>query len=98
MLEQGSQHVRSGFSKAVVAAYIKALAPLNPDRFVAGARAPILMQDPDQDAFISRAMLLDYLAHAHEPKSLRWYVGCHELNDPAAQRDRIKWLAQLLHF
>jgi dienelactone hydrolase len=72
-------------------AWIRAMAPIEPIRFVGHANVPLLLQNGRSDAFIPVADAAELHATAPEPKTIRWYDTGHSLS-VQAQMDRHEWL------
>jgi dienelactone hydrolase len=73
------------------------LAPINPIQFVGTSKnASKLFQFARVDRFISADAAEKYYGAASEPKTIKWYDGSHEFNDPDALRDRLAFLRQQL--
>lgn len=86
-------------SRAALDAYDRAIAPINPIRFVGhSSPARLFFQWATFDRYISKRAAQRYFDAAGEPKTQQWYVSSHEFNDPRAQSDRDKFLAMQLGF
>ena len=75
-------------------AWVEAMAPIEPIRFVAHARpAHLLFQNGKTDRLVPAADAEAYQAAASEPKTLMWYEGGHAV-DGARLRDQALWFAE----
>ncbi len=74
-------------------AWIRAMAPIAPVRFVGFANVPILLQNGMTDALIPVADAAELHAAAPQTKQVRWYDGGHNLT-PQAGLDRYEWLRE----
>jgi uncharacterized protein len=83
--------LNSGLPCSMRAAWKRAMAPIEPIRFVGNANIPLLMQNGTLDEYVPNANAEELHAAAKEPKEVRWYVATHSLNQDAVV-DRIKWL------
>jgi dienelactone hydrolase len=72
-------------------AWIRAMAPIEPIRFVGHANVPLLLQNGTSDEFIPNADAAELHAAAPQPKEVRWYDTAHGLNQQAVL-DRHRWL------
>jgi dienelactone hydrolase len=72
-------------------AWIRAMAPVEPIRFVGHANAPLLMQNGSSDSLIPNYEAAELHAAAPQPKTIRWYAAGHNLNQQAVF-DRHDWL------
>ena len=75
--------------------FIADLAPLDPVKWVAKLRGPVLMQFADTDEHVSTARREQLSAAAPKGTDVRLYKAGHELNDEAT-RDRLAWLKKTL--
>jgi fermentation-respiration switch protein FrsA (DUF1100 family) len=80
-----------GFTCARRVAWIRAMAPIEPIRFVGHANVPLLLQNGTLDPFIPVANAAELHAAAPEPKTIRWYETGHSLG-PQGRIDRHEWL------
>lgn len=76
-------------------AWIRAMAPIEPIRFVGHANVPLLLQNGTSDEFIPTADAAELHAAAPQPKEVRWYSAGHNLN-PQARDDRHDWLVETI--
>jgi dienelactone hydrolase len=77
---------------AAKAEVVRRLAPLDPTRHLARARAlPVLFQFATRDKFVTKAAAESLVASAAGPAEVRWYEAEHALNAEAT-RDRLAWL------
>jgi uncharacterized protein len=83
----------SGLPCAIRVAWIRAMAPIEPIRFVGHANAPLLMQNGRLDELIPDYEAEELHAAAPQPKTIRWYVAGHSLNQQAVA-DRLGWLRE----
>ena len=72
-------------------AWIRAMAPVEPIRFVAHANVPLLLQNGRFDEFIPEYEAEELHAAAPQPKTILWYAAGHSLNQQAVI-DRLNWL------
>jgi uncharacterized protein len=72
-------------------AWIRAMAPTEPIRFVGNANVPLLLQNGNFDVLIPAYEAAELHAAAPEPKTVRWYSAGHNLTQQAVL-DRHKWL------
>ena len=89
---EGFKHI-SGLPCARRVAWIRAMAPIEPIRFVGHASIPLLLQNGTVDEFIPRPDAAELHAAAPQPKEVRWYDAGHGLS-PQAGADRYAWLHQ----
>ncbi len=87
---EGFQHV-AGLPCARRVAWIRAMAPIEPIRFVGNADMPLLLQNGTSDALIPRADAAELHAAAPKSREVRWYDAGHDL-DQQAVLDRHRWL------
>jgi dienelactone hydrolase len=83
----------SGLPCARRVAWIRAMAPIEPVRFVGHANVPLLLQNGTSDEFIPTADAAELHAAAPQPKDVRWYQAGHSLT-PQAGVDRYDWLVE----
>jgi dienelactone hydrolase len=76
---------------ARVLTWIRAMAPIEPIRFVGNANVPLLLQNATADASIPTANAEELHAAAPQPKEVRWYDSGHGL-PTAAGIDGRRWL------
>ncbi|HVE48072.1 MAG TPA: acetylxylan esterase [Casimicrobiaceae bacterium] len=74
-------------------AWIRAMAPVEPIRFVGNANVPLLLQNGTMDEFIPEYEAAELHAAAPQPKTIRWYAAGHSLNQQALF-DRHDWLVE----
>jgi uncharacterized protein len=74
-------------------AWIRAMAPTEPIRFVANANVPLLLQNGRFDEFIPEYEAAELHAAAPQPKTILWYAAGHSLNQQAVI-DRLNWLRE----
>jgi dienelactone hydrolase len=73
-------------------AWIRAMAPIEPVRFVGHANIPLLLQNGTLDPLIPVADAAELHAAAPQPKLIRWYEAGHSLG-LQARTDRHEWLS-----
>jgi dienelactone hydrolase len=81
----------STFSCARRVPWIRAMAPLEPIRFVGQANIPLLLQNGRFDEFVPVYLAEELHAAAPQQKTIRWYDAGHNLNQQAVF-DRHDWL------
>jgi dienelactone hydrolase len=86
----GFKHI-AGLPCARRNAWIRAMAPIEPIRFVGQANAPLFMQNGSLDHLVPNAHAEELHAAASQPKEVRWYDAGHSLNQQAVV-DRLRWL------
>ena len=91
---EGFKHI-SGLPCAVRAAWIRAMAPIEPIRFVGHASIPLLLQNGTLDNLIPFADAAELHAAAPQPKTVRWYTAGHNLDQQAVD-DRHDWLVETI--
>lgn len=74
-------------------AWIRAMAPIEPIRFVGHADVPLLLQNGTSDEFIPTADAAELHAAAPQSREVRWYTAGHDLNQQARD-DRHDWLVE----
>ena len=74
-------------------AWIRAMAPVEPIRFVRDANVPLLLQNGTMDEFIPEYEAAELHVAAPQPKTILWYVAGHGLNQQAVF-DRHDWLVE----
>jgi dienelactone hydrolase len=78
-------------------AYRQAITELDPIRYVdRAAPAALLFQFAEKDKYIPKALAIELFDRASQPKQVKWYDAIHDLNVPAAQKDRREWLTRQL--
>ena len=87
---EGFKHI-SGLPCARRVAWIRAMAPVEPIRFVGNANVPLLLQNGTSDEYIPTADAAELHAAASQPKEVRWYNAGHGLSQQAVL-DRLRWL------
>jgi dienelactone hydrolase len=88
----GFKHI-AGLSCARRVAWIRAMAPVEPVRFVGHANIPLLLQNGTSDDLIPRPDAAELHAAAPQSKEVRWYDAGHNLNQQAVT-DRLRWLQE----
>lgn len=83
----------SSRSCAARVAWIRAMTPTEPIRFVGFANVPLLLQNGTFDEFIPAYEAAELHAAAPQPKTVLWYSAGHNLNQQAVL-DRHAWLVQ----
>lgn len=92
-----ARRLQKAFKKEQLQAYVDALSPINPERFVGhAAPARILFQFAKHDRFISARAAADFEKAASEPRETKWYFTSHEFGDEDSARDRREWLSRQL--
>ena len=66
------------------------------DLFSCECPIPVLFQFARHERNFNQKAMETYYAAAGQPKEVKWYSTGHELNDPAALKDRARWIAQQL--
>ena len=89
---EGFKHI-SGLSCARRVAWIRAMAPIEPIRFIGHANIPLLLQNGTLDDLIPFADAAELHAAAPQPKEVRWYTAGHNLNQQAVE-NRHGWLVE----
>jgi uncharacterized protein len=89
---EGFKHIAS-LSCARRVAWIRAMAPIEPLRFVGHANIPLLLQNGTLDNLIPNPDAAELHAAAPQTKEVRWYDAGHNLNQQAVA-DRLKWLQE----
>ena len=74
-------------------AWIRAMAPSEPIRFVGHANIPLLLQNGASDEYIPGYEAEELHAAAPQPKTILWYAAGHNLTQQALF-DRHDWLVQ----
>jgi dienelactone hydrolase len=87
---EGFKHI-SGLPCATRVAWIRAMAPIEPIRFIGHANVPLLLQNGTFDDLIPRPDAEELHLAAPQPKEVRWYDTGHNLNQQAVA-DRLQWL------
>jgi uncharacterized protein len=88
----GFKHI-SGLPCARRVAWIRAMAPIEPIRFVGHASIPLLLQNGRLDDLIPVADAAELHAAAPQSKTVRWYTAGHNLNQQAVA-ERHEWLVE----
>jgi dienelactone hydrolase len=84
----------SGLSCATRVSWFRAMAPIEPIRFVPGASpTPLLLQSGKLDDLVPVADAEELHKAALQPKTILWYSAGHSLNQQAVN-DRMDWLQQ----
>jgi uncharacterized protein len=84
----------AGLSCATRVAWFRAMAPIEPIRFIAHATpTPLLLQSGRSDGLVPAADAQALHAAAPEPKTILWYDAGHGLNQEASL-DRHDWLLE----
>jgi predicted esterase len=81
------------FGCATMLTWIRAMAPVEPIRYVGNANVPLLLQNGTADQSVPAALAEELHAAAPQPKDVRWYSGGHALTQQATT-DRHDWLHQ----
>lgn len=86
----------AGVSAATRQRWLAAMRPIEPIRFIDGARGtPVLYQNGRSDQLVTVEDAEALHASAPEPKTVRWYDGDHGLT-AAARLERLTWLTERL--
>jgi dienelactone hydrolase len=86
----------AGTSVAARARWLAAMRPIEPIRFIDGAKGtPVLYQNGRADQLVTVEDAEALHAAAPEPKTVKWYEGDHGLT-AGARADRLTWLAEWL--
>jgi dienelactone hydrolase len=72
-------------------AWIRAMAPIEPIRYVGNANVPLLLQNGRSDEYVPVYEAEELHAAAPQPKEVRWYQSGHTL-PPQARVDGHRWL------
>ena len=80
---------------AARAAFVNELAPLDPVKWVAKLRGPVLMQFADTDEHVSTVRREQLAAAAPKDAEVRVYKAGHELSAEATS-ERLAWLKKTL--
>ena len=76
-------------------AWIRAMTPIEPIRFVGNANVPLLIQNGRSDEYIPVYEAAELHAVAPQPKEVRWYDAGHSLTQQAGL-DRQQWLLETM--
>jgi len=88
----GFKHI-SSLPCARRVAWIRAMAPIEPIRFVGNANVPLLLQNGTFDEYIPSPDAAELHAAAPQSKVVRWYEAGHSLGQQAVL-DRLNWLRE----
>ena len=80
---------------AMRVAWIRAMTPIEPIRFVGNANVPLLIQNGRSDEYIPVYEAAELHAVAPQPKEVRWYDAGHSLTQQAGL-DRQQWLLETM--
>ncbi len=83
----------SGLPCARRVAFIRAMAPIEPIRFVGAANIPLLLQNGSFDEFVPVYLAEELHAVVPVPNTILWYATGHNLSQQAVF-DRHDWLVQ----
>ncbi len=89
---QGFKYI-SGLPCARRAAWIQAMAPIEPIRFIGNANVPLLFQNGTLDEAVPKSDAAELHAAAPGPKEIRWYQAGHGLNQQD-KIDRLNWFQE----
>lgn len=78
--------------------YLDIVRPVQAIEYVKYSKVPLLFQFARWEIGFTEAAMKRYYDAAPQPKSVSWWDTGHELNDPAANEERGKWLGKLLGF
>ena len=90
-LRTGREGFHRTLSCATRTAWIRAMAPIEPIRFVGHANVPLLLQNGRLDESVPNHEAEKLHAAAPQPKEVRWYDAGHNLGQ-TARLDRHRWL------
>ena len=85
--------INTGLTCASRVAWIRAMTPLEPIRFVGNANIPLLLQNGKSDEYVPVANAEELHAAAPQPKTILWYDAKHSLNEFAVI-NRHDWLVE----
>jgi dienelactone hydrolase len=91
---EGSKLI-AGLPCARRVAWIRAMAPIEPIRFIGNANVPLLLQNARSDEFIPVADAEELHAAAPQPSTIWWYDAGHGLNQQAVS-ERLSWLQAMI--
>ena len=74
-------------------AFIRAMTPIEPIRFVGQANIPLLLQNGSFDVYVPVYLAEELHAVVPQPRTILWYSAGHGLNQQAVI-DRHDWLVQ----
>ncbi|HEX6643524.1 MAG TPA: dienelactone hydrolase family protein, partial [Gemmatimonadales bacterium] len=83
----------TGMPCATRNAWLAAMTPIEPIRFIAHATAPLLIQSGRQDNLVPAADAEELHAAAPDPKTIQWYAAGHGLTQEALIA-RHEWLVE----
>jgi cephalosporin-C deacetylase-like acetyl esterase len=92
--DAGVAEFRATVPKEQQEAFLRALAPTSPIKYVAHSKVPLLFQFARHEQYFDQAAMDRYFAASIQPKDVKWYHAGHDLNDPSALVDRSQWLRQ----
>ena len=90
-LRTGPRGFHRTYSCATRTAWVRAMAPIEPIRFVGYANVPLLLQNGRLDESVPNHEAEKLHAAAPQPKEVRWYDAGHNLGQ-TARLDRHRWL------
>ena len=97
--DPGMVELRRQIGAEALDAHLKVVGVLDAIRYVKySGPIPLLFQFARFERTFDEKAMKSYFEAAGRPKEVRWYSTGHELNDPAALRDRARWLAGKLRF
>ena len=93
-----SQWYLLGRKPADVQAYVSKMEPLDPGNFLSHSKARgFLFQFSSRDRYVTPEQELEFFQLAPLPRTMAIYDVDHSLATPAADQDRLAWLAEKLH-
>ena len=88
---------REQVGSAALEAHLKIIGILDALNYVKySSPIPVLFQFARYERNFDQQAMESYYEAAGKPKEIKWYSTGHELNDPAALKDRAEWLAKEL--
>jgi len=95
--DPGIVELRQQIGTVALEAHLKVVGVLDAINYIKySSPIPVLFQFARYERNFDEPAMRHYYESAGEPKEAKWYSTGHELNDPAALKDRAKWLAQQL--
>lgn len=89
--------LRQQIGSAALEAHLKIVGVLDAIKYIKySSPIPVLFQFARYERNFDQQAMRSYYEAAGEPKEVRWYSTGHELNDPAALKDRARWIAKEL--
>lgn len=95
--DPGIVEFRQQIGIAALEAHLKVIGVLDAVNYIkSSSPIPVLFQFARHERNFNQKAMENYYAAAGQPKEVKWYSTGHELNDPAALKDRARWIAQQL--